>query len=249
MIRPAHGLLICLAAAGCAAPGVSGETRPMRHGTFTIVAYDPKTETLGVATQSKVLAVGAVVPWAQAGVGAVATQGLANPAYGPKGLSLLEQGKRPAEVVDALTSGDSGSAHRQLVVLDAEGRAAVHTGGETLPWAGHRVGETYAVAGNILAGAEVVEAMAETFERTDGPIGGRMIEALKAGQAAGGDRRGRQSAALLVVKEGGGPGGFNDRFRDLRVDDHDRPIEELERLYELHKERVAPERQRRTDGD
>jgi uncharacterized Ntn-hydrolase superfamily protein len=202
--------------------------------TFSIVAFDPGTDSLGVAVQSKFLAVGSIVPWARAGAGAVATQALANYNYGPRGLDLMSQGRSAQETVEALISVDEEREHRQLGVVDAEGRAATFTGKECFEWAGGTTGEHYAAQGNILVGRETVEAMAKTFEGTSGDLTGRLLAALDAGQQAGGDSRGRQSAALLVVREGGGYGGDNDRVLDLRVDDHPEPIRELIRLRGLH---------------
>jgi uncharacterized Ntn-hydrolase superfamily protein len=202
--------------------------------TFSIVAFDPETDSLGVAVQSKFLAVGAVVPWARAGVGAVATQAMANYNYGPRGLGLMSRGKTARETVEALISEDDEREHRQLGVVDAEGRAATFTGSECFEWAGGVTGEHYAAQGNILVGRETVTQMAKTFENTPGDLAGRLLAALDAGQQAGGDSRGKQSAALLVVREGGGYGGDNDRVLDLRVDDHHEPIRELIRLRALH---------------
>jgi uncharacterized Ntn-hydrolase superfamily protein len=202
--------------------------------TFSIVAFDPETDSLGVAVQSKFLAVGAVVPWARAGVGAVATQAMANFNYGPRGLDLMAEGRTAEETVEALTSADEGRDHRQLGVVDARGRAAAFTGPECFDWAGGATGEHYAAQGNILVGRETVGAMAKTYEETDGDLAARLLSALAAGQEAGGDSRGRQSAALLVVREGGGYGGDNDRVIDLRVDDHPDPIKELIRIRDLH---------------
>jgi uncharacterized Ntn-hydrolase superfamily protein len=202
--------------------------------TFSIVAFDPETDSLGVAVESKFLAVGAIVPWARAGVGAVATQALANYNYGSRGLELLREGRTAAQTVEALVSADEEREHRQLGVVDAGGRAATFTGGECFEWAGGVTGEHYAAQGNILVGPETVEAMAQTFEGNTGDLAGRLLAALDAGQAAGGDSRGKQSAGLLVVREGGGYGGDNDRLIDLRVDDHPDPIRELIRLRGLH---------------
>ena len=202
--------------------------------TFSIVAFDPETDALGVAVQSRFLAVGAVVPWARAGAGAVATQAMANFNYGPRGLDLMSRGNSAQETVGALISSDDEREHRQLGVVDAAGRTATFTGGECFEWAGGITGEHYAAQGNILVGRETVEAMARTFEATAGDLAGRLLAALDAGQAAGGDSRGKQSAALLVVREGGGYGGDNDRVLDLRVDDHPEPIRELIRLRSLH---------------
>jgi uncharacterized Ntn-hydrolase superfamily protein len=203
--------------------------------TFSIVGYDPATGDLGIAVESKFLAVGAVVPWARAGVGAVATQSWANTSYGPRGLDLLEQGQSPEEALAALTGPDDNRALRQVGIVDAKGRAATFTGNECFAWAGGLTGPNYACQGNILVSEATVQALARTFEATTGGLWDRLVAALAAGQAAGGDSRGQESAALLVVREGGGYAGLNDRFIDLRVDDHPRPIEELARLLELHK--------------
>ncbi|CAA9408980.1 MAG: FIG00672996: hypothetical protein [uncultured Rubrobacteraceae bacterium] len=202
--------------------------------TFSIVAFDPETDSLGVAVQSKFLAVGAVVPWARAGVGAVATQAMANYNYGPRGLDLMSEGKSAGETVEALTSADEGRDHRQVGVVDTRGGTATFTGSECFDWAGGVTGEHYAAQGNILVGRETVGAMARTYEEAEGDLAARLLAALDAGQEAGGDSRGRQSAALLVVREGGGYGGDNDRVIDLRVDDHPDPIEELMRIRDLH---------------
>ncbi len=201
--------------------------------TFSIVACDLEAGEWGVAVQSKFLAVGAVVPWAQANVGAVATQAWANTSYGPEGLRLMASGLSAQEALDRLIAGDPDHAHRQVGLVDAQGRAATFTGEECMAWAGGRTGPGYACQGNILVGPETVNAMAETFEATSGTLAERLLAALAAGQRAGGDRRGQQSAALLIVKPQGGYGGFNDRYIDLRVDDHPQPIEELSRLFDL----------------
>ena len=202
--------------------------------TFSIAAFDPETDSLGVAVQSKFLAVGSVVPWARAGVGAVATQAMANYNYGPRGLDLMAEGRTAEETVETLTSSDEGQDHRQLGVVDAQGRAATYTGAECFDWAGGATGEHYAAQGNILVGRETVDAMARAYEGTGGDLAARLLAALDAGQEAGGDSRGEQSAALLVVREGGGYGGDNDRVIDLRVDDHPHPIRELIRIRDLH---------------
>ena len=187
-----------------------------------------------MATQSKVLAVGAVVPWAEPRVGAIATQAYANPRYGPDGLALLRQGLGAEEVVRRLTEADDGRAERQLGVVDASGRGATYTGEECLDWAGGRTGASYAAQGNILVSAATVDALAETFESSSGPLVERLLDALDAAQAAGGDSRGQQSAALLIVEADAGYAGLSDVSVDLRVDDHERPLEELRRLYRLH---------------
>ena len=202
--------------------------------TFSIVGFDPETNSLGVAVQSKFLAVGSIVPWARAGVGAVATQAMANYNYGLRGLELMGSGETADETVEGLTSADEDREHRQIGVVDGRGRAATFTGSECFEWAGGATGEYYAAQGNILVGGETVEAMARTYRETQGDLATRLLSALDAGQAAGGDSRGKQSAALLVVREGGGYGGDNDRVVDLRVDDHPDPIRELVRIRNLH---------------
>jgi uncharacterized Ntn-hydrolase superfamily protein len=204
--------------------------------TYSIAACDLKAGQWGVAVQSKFLAVGSVVPWAEPQVGAVATQAYANPGYGPQGLALLRQGLGADEVVARLTAADEGRGQRQLGVVDAHGGAATYTGSACLEWAGGRSGAGYAAQGNILVSQATVDALAETFEGTAGaPLAERLLDCLAAAQAAGGDRRGQQSAALLVVQKDGGYAGLSDVLADLRVDDHERPIEELRRLHELHK--------------
>ncbi|MDQ6780423.1 MAG: DUF1028 domain-containing protein [Candidatus Eremiobacteraeota bacterium] len=207
----------------------------MRLSTFSIVACDPQAKELGVAVQSKFLSVGAAVPWVMGGVGAIATQAWANTTYGPRGLRLLREGCEPDEVVAKLTADDDHAAQRQIGIVDASGRAATFTGDQCMEWAGGLAQPTFAVQGNILASKGVVSAMADAFLSTRGCLADRLLAALSAGQQAGGDRRGQQSAALYVAKPGGGYGGFNDRYIDLRVDDHARPIEELVRILELHK--------------
>jgi len=201
--------------------------------TFSIVAYDAKTKDLGVAVESKFPAVGATVPFASANVGAIATQAWANTSYGPRGLAMLKREMTPSQVARTLTAKDKEREKRQVGVVDAKGRVAAFTGKECNEWAGHLVGKHYACQGNILASREVVTAMARGFERTEGDLPAKLLAALVAGQDAGGDRRGQQSAALLVVRAKGGYGGFNDRWIDLRVDDHPRPIEELIRIFHI----------------
>ncbi|GAB4410856.1 MAG: DUF1028 domain-containing protein [Anaerolineae bacterium] len=203
--------------------------------TFSIVARDPTNGDVGVAVQSKFLAVGSVVPWARAGVGAVATQSFANATFGPEGLRLMAAGWSASESLKQLLALDHEAGQRQVLLVDAAGRAAAFTGEGCFPWAGHIIGEGYACGGNILVGEDTVEAMARTFEATSGMLAERLVSALAAGQAAGGDRRGQQSAALLVVRTGGGYAGRNDRYIDLRVDDHLEPIAELRRLLDLHR--------------
>ena len=208
--------------------------------TFSIVARDLQKGELGIAVQSKFLGVGAVVPWAKAGVGAIATQSWANTSYGPHGLELLEKGLSAREVIAELTHNDEARAKRQVGVVGVAGEPATYTGEECFPWAGGYIGEHFACQGNILVGEDTVLAMAHTFVETPGLLCDRLIASLAAGQEAGGDSRGQQSAALLVVREKGGYEGFNDRFIDLRVDDHTQPIDELQRILQLHKLYLFP---------
>jgi uncharacterized Ntn-hydrolase superfamily protein len=203
--------------------------------TYSICACDTGAGQWGVATQSKFLAVGSVVPWAEPGAGAIATQSYANPRYGPDGLALLRQGLPAAEVVERLTAADEGRDKRQLGVVDADGGSASLTGPGCHDWAGGVTGPGFAAQGNILVSAATVDALAATFGATAGrPLAERLLECLAAAQAAGGDRRGQQSAALLVVERDGGYAGLSDTVVDLRVDDHARPVEELGRLYAIH---------------
>lgn len=203
--------------------------------TYSICACDLSAGQWGVATQSKFLAVGSVVPWAAAHVGAIATQSYANPRYGPDGLALLSSGAPAADVVDRLTAADPDREQRQLGIVDAEGRAATFTGSGCHAWAGGRTGTGYAAQGNILVSGATVDALADTFEVTaDRPLAERLLDCLDAAQAAGGDRRGQQSAALLVVEHNGGYAGLSDTLVDLRVDDHPDPLGELRRLHGLH---------------
>ena len=203
--------------------------------TYSIAACDLDAYEWGVAVQSKFLAVGSVVPWAEPEVGAIATQAYANPGYGPDGLALLREGLAAPDVVQKLVGADEGRDHRQLGVVDRHGAAAAYTGSECMDWAGQRTGAGYAAQGNILAGPDTVDALAATFEASTGPsLAARLLECLAAAQAAGGDRRGQQSAALLITRRNGGYGKLSDVAVDLRVDDHERPVEELRRLYKLH---------------
>jgi len=205
--------------------------------TYSIVAADLDADQWGVAVQSKFLSVGSVVPWAEPHVGAIATQAYANPRYGPNGLDLLREGLPAQEVVDRLTGADDGRDHRQLGIVDAKGDAATYTGAECLDWAGGRTGAGYAAQGNILVSGATVDALAETFEESAGqPLAERLIDCLAAAQAAGGDSRGQQSSALLVVERDGGYARMSDVVVELRVEDHERPIEELRRIYVLHDE-------------
>jgi len=201
--------------------------------TFSIVALDPATGDLGVAVHSKFLAVGAVVPWARAGVGAVATQSFANVGYGPDGLALLADGLSANATLERLVASDPLRDQRQAGIVDAHGAAATYTGQQCFAWAGGRTGDGYAAQGNILAGAGVVDGLADTFLAGGRPFPELLVACLAAADAAGGDRRGRESAALIVVRAGGGYGGGNDRWMDLRVDHHADPIDELARLVDL----------------
>jgi uncharacterized Ntn-hydrolase superfamily protein len=203
--------------------------------TYSIAACDLEAGRWGVAVQSKFLAAASVVSWAQPHVGAIATQAFANPRYGPQGLALLRDGLSAEETVERLVNDDAERDHRQVGVVDREGRAASFTGNECMDWAGGRTGNGYAAQGNILVSAATVDALAETFERTAGrPLAERLVECLAAAQSAGGDRRGQQSAGLLVVERDGGYARLSDVVVDLRVDDHARPVEELGRLLGIH---------------
>jgi uncharacterized Ntn-hydrolase superfamily protein len=210
---------------------------PSVLATYSIVACDLEASQWGVAVESKFLAVGSVVPWAEPHVGAIATQSYANPRYGPDGLALLRQGSSAEAVIEALTSADADSAQRQVGVVDAAGRAATFTGDECHDWAGGRTGDGYAAQGNILVSQDTVDALAVTFESNGHlELAERLIECLAAAQAAGGDRRGQQSASLLVVEKDAGYANLSDTIVDLRVDDHERPVVELRRLFELHQQ-------------
>ena len=203
--------------------------------TYSICACDLAAGQWGVATQSKFLAVGSVVPWAAPHIGAIATQSYANPRYGPEGLELLREGFSAEEVVERLTAADGDRALRQLGIVDGEGRTATFTGEECHAWAGGRTGSGYAAQGNILVSGDTVDALAETFEATGGrPLAERLLDCLDAAEAAGGDSRGRQSAALLVVERDGGYASLSDTLVDLRVDDHPDPLVELRRIHRLH---------------
>jgi len=205
--------------------------------TYSIVACDLDASQWGVAVQSKFLAVGSVVPWAEPRVGAIATQSYANPRYGPDGLALLREGRSAKEVVELLTAADDGRAERQVGVVDAQGCAATFTGEACHDWAGGRTGNGYAAQGNILLSQETVDALAVTFEQNGHlSLAERLVECLAAAQAAGGDRRGQQSASLLIVEKDAGYANLSDVVVDLRIDDHELPIVELRRLYGLHSE-------------
>lgn len=233
MRSPIH---LKFAAIGLLALSVCGPSRAAETiATFSIVGYDPVTKEVGVAVQSKFFAVGSVVPWAKAGVGAIATQAFGNTTFGPKGLDLLATGVAPEKVVEALLKPDEGRDSRQIGIVDGEGRVASYTGPKCQAWAGGRTGKNYAAQGNILTGEEVVDAMAQAFESTPGMLGERLLRALEEGQKAGGDSRGMQSAAIYIAKDGAGYGGFNDRYCDLRVDDAKDPIAELRRIFDIWK--------------
>jgi uncharacterized Ntn-hydrolase superfamily protein len=205
--------------------------------TYSIVACDLEAGQWGVGVQSKFLAVGSVVPWAEPQVGAIATQSYANPRYGPEGLALLREGRSAEETIEGLTSADKDRALRQVGVVDGEGRAATFTGDECHDWAGGRTGAGYAAQGNILVSAATVDALAVTFEQNAHlELAERLVECLAAAQAAGGDRRGQQSSSVLVVEKDAGYAKLSDTVVDLRVDDHERPIAELRRLFTLHRE-------------
>jgi uncharacterized Ntn-hydrolase superfamily protein len=206
----------------------------LQINTFSIAAYDPVENSWGVAVASKFLAVGAVVSWAQAGAGAVATQSFAKMTFGPDGLALMARGMSAREALDKLIAADALQHQRQVGMVDAQGGAAAHTGSSCYDWAGHKVGEGFTCQGNILAGPQVLEAMAETFVTARGELSDRLSAALLAGEEAGGDRRGKQSAAVLVVKPNGGYGGDNDRYLDLRVDDDPQSVHKLIKLVQTH---------------
>lgn len=208
--------------------------RQITLNTFSIVAYDPDENAWGIAVASKFLAVGAVVCWARAGAGAVATQALAQMSYGPDGLAMMANGKSARETLEALLAGDPGADQRQVGLVDAEGRAAAHTGKACHDWAGHKVGEGFTCQGNILTGPETLDALAITYQNAKGELADRLVTALQAGESAGGDRRGKQSAAVVVVRPNSGYGGTTDRYLDLRVDDDAEPVRKLKKLVETH---------------
>jgi uncharacterized Ntn-hydrolase superfamily protein len=219
--------------------------------TFSIAAYSPEEEAWGVAVASKFLAVGAFVPWARAGAGAVATQSYVNTTFGPRGLDLMAGGLSAQEALDRLISEDEGRASRQVGLIDARGGSASYTGSSCNAWAGHLTSRYFACQGNILVSAETVQAMAHTFESAKGELADRLVAALAAGEKAGGDSRGRQAAAVLVVKPKGGYGGFNDRYVDLRADDDPQPVQRMQAMLELHHlyfGKSAPEVQIKIEG-
>jgi uncharacterized Ntn-hydrolase superfamily protein len=202
--------------------------------TFSIVAFDPEENAYGIAVASKFPAVGAVVPWADAGSGAVATQSYANTTFGPRGLALMKDGETASDALTKLIQDDDERELRQVGLIDPAGTSASYTGEKCMDWAGGQAGEHYAAQGNILTGPDTIDAMVEAFLQTEGPFPSRLFQSLLAGDRAGGDRRGRQSAAILIVKEKGGYGGYNDRWLDYRVDDHEDPVPRLGELIDLH---------------
>ena len=210
---------------------------PAASATFSIVAYDADAQEWGIAVASRVLTAGYIVPWAKAGVGAIATQAYADLGYGVNGLPLLEEGLPAEEVLARLLEADEGSELRQVAVIDAAGNVVAFPGEDTTPWSGHRSGAEYSVQGNILVGEEVLAEMERAYVEAEGPLAKRLIAALLAGDAAGGDKRGKESAAILVVREGGGYQGKTDRMVDIRVDDHAEPVAELERMYAIWEEK------------
>ena len=213
------------------------------------MAWNPETDEVGIAVQSKIVCIGSLVTWARAGAGAIATQSYANVQYGPAGLSLLATGIDPETVINRLTQDDPLRALRQVGIVDAQGRVATFTGDNCLEWAGGKTGHNYCVQGNILTGPNVVDDLANAVEAAEGELALRLLSALDAGQAAGGVQRGRQSAALYIARDGWGYAGLNDRYRDLRVDDHPNPIRELRRIYELHKALFPIPETDATDGE
>ncbi len=206
----------------------------MQIHTFSIVAYCRTESAWGVAVASKFPAVGAVVPWTRAGAGAVATQSYAKMGFGPDGLALMNQGESADDVLHALLAADPQRETRQVALVDVKGGVAAHTGGECHNWAGHKLGDGFSVQGNLLAGEAVIDAMATAFTRSNGELADRLVTALRAGEYAGGDRRGKQSAAVQVARPNGGYGKDTDRYLDLRVDDHAEPVDRLIELVQMH---------------
>ncbi len=202
-------------------------------GTFSIVAFDPENGDLGVAVASKYLAVGSVVPWASAGIGAIATQSWANTSYGLKGLDMLTKGSSPDEVLQRLIEPDEKRDYRQVGIVDAQGNSVSYTGSECISWAGNRFERNYAIQGNILVDEQVILDMERAFLEAKGELADRLMSALEAGESAGGDSRGKQSAAILVVRDLGPDS--SDRYIDFRVDDHAEPVTELRRIYNIHR--------------
>jgi len=227
-----HRLAVCFAALAVAFPA-SGADRPVH--TYSIVAHDPATGRLGVAVQSHWFSVGSVVTWAEAGVGAVATQSFVDPAYGLRGIELMRSGLAPDQALAALTSVDAGRDVRQVAFVDPQGRVAAHTGSRCIESAGHHVGDGFSVQANMMLSDRVVPAMAEAYEAAEGDLAERMMRALEAAEAAGGDIRGRQSAAMLIVEGSSTGRPWADRVLELRVEDHPEPLAELRRLITVHR--------------
>jgi uncharacterized Ntn-hydrolase superfamily protein len=242
LVFPSASVFLLISLAAVAQPAPPPEPVPEVVATFSIVGHDPDAKEWGVAVASKFLAVGSVVPWVEAGVGAVATQSFANVTFGPKGLELMRKGKTSEEAMKAVTDDDEGRDQRQVGMVDAKGEASTYTGKRCNAWAGGKTGKHYACQGNILTGVEVVDAMAKAFEEAKGPLAWRLMAALEAGDKAGGDKRGRQSAAVYVAKPKGGFLGLNDRYIDFRVDDHKEPIPELARILALRLARPKEEK-------
>jgi uncharacterized Ntn-hydrolase superfamily protein len=236
------GCFLAMVAGGWLMPAPASGVPEVDVNTFSVVAYDPAQQEWGVAVASRALAVGAIVPWAKAGAGAVATQARVNIAHGPNGIELLAKGMSAEEALKTLADGDKQSQVRQLGLVDAKGKPAAFTGKECIAYAGHKLGEHFSCQGNILAGQAVVDDMAKAFEETKGPLAWRMMSALEAADKAGGDKRGKQSAAILVVRDKRGPNGIGDRYIDLRVDDHKEPIPELARILGLRIKRAQVEK-------
>ncbi|MEL6133683.1 MAG: DUF1028 domain-containing protein, partial [Bacteroidota bacterium] len=237
MKRLILGLLIALTLGGTdwAQAQVYVSKEPLAH-TFSIVARDPKTGEMAVGVQSHWFSVGSIVSWGKSGVGVVATQSFVNPAYGPKGLEMLEKGVSAREALSILLEGDEGRDVRQVAILDAEGDIAVHTGKSCIEVASHEVGKTFAVQANMMLSEDVIPEMRRAFEESQGlPLAERVVEAMMVAQAAGGDIRGRQSAVLLVVKGTKVENSWEDKLIDLRVDDHPNPVQELTRLLQVHR--------------
>jgi uncharacterized Ntn-hydrolase superfamily protein len=231
-LRRTRGVMVATVAAIAALVGFA--LAPRAHATFSIVAYDSLTQEIGVAVQSRAFSVGGAVPWVEAGVGGIATQSATNESFGPMGLERLRRGEKADDVLHALLEADSGRAHRQVGVVDAKGRSASFTGSDCSAWAGHRTGAGYAIQGNILAGEAVVAGMERAFLETKGDLGHRLLAALEAGQAAGGDKRGMQSAALIVGRPSDEYPEYRTRYVDLRVEDSKDPIREIRRVYSIH---------------
>ncbi|MSR29952.1 MAG: DUF1028 domain-containing protein [Gemmataceae bacterium] len=227
--------LLMLAGPFPGGPRIVGNEPPLGDivATFSIAAHDPLAQEWGVAVASKYLAVGAVVPWAKPETGAVATQSMVNVLLGNQGLELMSKGKSPGQALEEMLQADPGREFRQVGLVDKDGNGGSYTGKKCNPWAGGKTGKNFACQGNLLAGPQVIDAMVKAFEETKGPLGYRLALSLDAGDKAGGDKRGKQSAALLVVKKNGGPSGMGDRFLDFRVDDHADPVPELIRIAGL----------------